>query len=174
MIIDFVLRWQMLGVKTYLTNCTGKIGNIKHTKGLLEVDIEDPINPLWSTYNFIGIDLGDSGISCLDIEGTKNSVEEFKRRLESNKIDLDSLFWEKSMRGIHVYFRRKDRAHIKSFKGLSDGDIRFDILNSGKAFTTPSKFEKWEYKWGKNTPFTISSIEEIPEVPEWLNDVFRI
>jgi hypothetical protein len=78
------------------------------------------------------------------------------------------------MRGIHVYFRRKKEGRIKSFKGLSDGDIRFDILNSGKAFTTPSKFEKFEYQWGKNTPFTISSIEEIPEVPEWLNDVFRI
>lgn len=78
------------------------------------------------------------------------------------------------MRGIHVYFRRKEIPRIKSFKGLSDGDIRFDILNSGKAFTAPSKFKKWGYQWGKNTPFTISSLEEIPEVPEWLNDVFKI
>lgn len=175
MILNYIQRWQELGANIGAGKCDEQEGKIKFLKKSIRIVPSDPLLPEWYEYNFLFIELGQSGLSCLDIEGTKNSVETFTSRLERLGISLESLFYEKSLNGgIHIYFRSLPGAGKKNYGPLKSGDILFDVLNKGRAFTSPSKLGEKEYKWGKINPFTIQSLQEIQEVPLWINDVFNM
>ncbi len=89
---------------------------------------------------------------------------------------MDSLFYEESLnRGIHIYFRALPGGIKKNHGALRSGDILFDILNTGRAFTAPSYLDERKYRWaGPINPFTINSIDEIEEVPVWIDTIFNM
>jgi len=171
--INYISRWKYLGAALHILNCHHLRGQIKFVKDSIITRPEESVKRKWANFNFLGIDLSLTGISCLDIEGTKNSVPEFKERLKSCGIDLSDLFYENSLNnGLHIYFRKKPNASKKNYKGNKVGNVLFDILNTGRAFTSPSYFGEKKYQWGDMNPFTINSLEDIQEVPDWINQVF--
>jgi hypothetical protein len=173
--IEHIQRWQELGVHIGLGKCEQQKGKIKFVRNSLRIKPGDLPDPVWDDYNFLFIELAQSGLSCLDIEGTKNSVETFTSRLDQLGIHLSSLFYEKSLNnGLHIYFRSLSGGGKKNYGALRSGDILFDILNRGRAFTSPSHLGNKKYEWGEINPFTIQSLNDIQEVPDWINDVFNM
>ena len=175
MLINYIQRWQELGVHIGLLKCDKQKGKIKFVNDTLRINPGDRLDDSWNDYNFLFIELAQSGICCLDIEGTKNSVETFTSRLDILGIPLNSLFYERSLnKGLHIYFRALEGVGKKNHGSLRSGDILFDILNVGRAFTSPSYLGNKKYQWGEINPFTIQSLDDIQEVPLWINDLFNM
>lgn len=171
----FIIRWQELGASIGLANFRSQRGKIKIIGESRRIEKNDPPDPSWDEYNFLYIDLAKSGLCCFDIENIGNSVKVFKDRLSSAGKSLDSFFYERSMNGgVHIYFRSEGISGKKNYGSLRSGEIVFDALNKGRAFTSPSYFGDKRYEWGPINPFTIKSLDEIGKVPDWMNDIILI
>lgn len=132
---------------------------------------KDPIkikaNNLHSTnfdnYDFLAIELEESGLICLDIEDHYRSVEEFWNFLMEKRINTPLLFIEKSLNdGLHVYFRTGGGIPKSHWNKL--GNIHYDILTK-RAFTSPSSFGNKSYEWVYNDFNSLESIDDIPKIP---------
>ncbi len=136
--------------------------------------IDAPTRILISLTVFIGslksllvINLAKSNLICLDIEGHPNSVSDFYRFLEKNRIDIASLSVERSMNnGLHIYFRNVP--YIKNTHWNNIGNIHYDLIEK-RAFTCPSSFENKSYEWIYNPFENMKSREDIQNTPKWIN-----
>ena len=152
---DWIERWNYLGIPAYETEIGIEFGNKKFPSKIKS-------NP-----NFIYINITETNLFCLDIEGTTGSVEEFQFYLDSKGILLSDLFYEKTRNGgYHIYFRDHNKLRKNKF-GQVKGRIIYDSLSTGRIFTTPSEFKNKKYTFGNKTPFDIESINEIPIIPNW-------
>jgi len=167
MLKQWINRWRELGASVQVSRCQSQRGAIKSTGKPLTINESTDLDDL-EDRNFLALHLNRSGLICLDVESYKGSADRFVEWLERSGIDLDSLFYERSLnKGFHIYFRwngesRKNLAHRKL-----DGVI-FDVLFMGRAFTTPSQLGERRCQWGSKNPFTINSFDYIPEAPDWL------
>ncbi len=171
--VDHIKRWQKLGVHLYIMRGHEQEGKTKIYTEVQGISPSDQIDPRWEELNFLAINLSKTPLVCLDVESTEGSVEDFMEILKRNNISVDSLFYETSLNGgLHIYFKAPTNKAKSSHIGLSKGKIRFDILNTGKAFTEPSNIGNKRCKFGRMNPFSIKGLEEIQDIPEWVQDLF--
>lgn len=164
-ILKYCNKWNQLGIKTFICKVDKIFGIKKLHKNSIEFNHE--IKQLPDEYNFLGVKLGESGLMCLDIEGTNGSVNEFSRIIEREGLKMSDLFMEKTLNhGLHVYFRFDKK--IKNQYGLKYGDMNFDLLFSGKSFSAPSRFENKNYTFINKSIFDLRSLNDIPEFPKEL------
>jgi hypothetical protein len=151
------LEWNRLGIQTKLTE-------IKKIMGIRKFDLpsESP--------NCLSILISKTPLMCLDVEGTPGSVEGFRSFLAGINVDLNTLFYEKTgNQGLHIFFRKKPGSTNINKYNVNKFGIQFDVLYSGRVFTTPSFFMGRTYEFGTITPFSIKTIEEIQEMPDWVS-----
>jgi len=120
-------------------------------------------------YNFLGVCLGDSGIMCLDIEGTPGSLDDFYRILEEKSLKISDFFVESTMNGgIHIYFRIPDGIKKRNLYARTHKRIDFDVLFRGKSFSVPSRYGDKSYSFINKSLYDLNSIMDIPEFPQEL------
>lgn len=167
MLKPWIHRWRELGARVQVSRCQFQRKPHKPTDKPLTITDDTNLDDL-EDRNFLALHLELSGLVCLDVETHRGSVDRFREWLIQTGIDLDSLFWERSLNnGLHIYFRWTGE-HRKNLVNRKAGPIVFDFLFGGRAFTTPSNLGGKSCQWGPKNPFTISQINEIPEAPEWL------
>jgi hypothetical protein len=173
-ILRHCAKWNSIGVETYICKVDHIFGirklyrdSIRFSPDITENDVKD--------YNFLGISLKDSGIMCLDIEGTKGSLDEFMKILEKKSLKIDDFLAESTMNGgIHIYFKAPNRRINRNVYAIKHGNINFDVLFSGKSFSAPSKYKDLEYRFINKSVFDLDSIDEIQEFPTELNFLLKI
>lgn len=165
---EYIKKFKNLGISVYVIDVKAEKGSRKFHGGRKR-NIED-LN--LDEYNFLGIDLKDSGLLCLDIEGHLNSVNNFRKFLKDNFIDEENLLLEKTMNnGLHVYFRNIHDIQNESLWNIYNG-IHFDILTR-RAFTTPSSFKGKKYEWIGDNFNNLKKIDDIPSTPNWILDLSK-
>ena len=80
---EYIKKLKDLGISVYVIDVKAERGSRKFHGGRKR-NIED-LN--LDEYNFLGIDLKDSGLLCLDIEGHLHSVNNFRKFLKDNFIN---------------------------------------------------------------------------------------
>jgi hypothetical protein len=167
-------RWYELGVTVCFGHVATEMGLLKPNKVLFnssDGNLEEAYNiDTRLDINFMAIRLSNTPIVCLDVEGKDGSDVNFIKFLEGHGVSLEDLFYEKTRNnGFHVYFRSNNKK-FNSFKNFNKG-VHFDVLCNGKVFTTPSCFRNKSYNFGCNNPFTINTIEDIPILPSWFDEL---
>jgi hypothetical protein len=155
----------------------GQLGSKKLIKKSLRLtgEITTEKYEISEDFNFIGILMKDSDLMCLDIDPvTPSSIPNFYLLLNDLGINPNSLLIERSINdGLHVYFRLNGRkvehVHFMEYKG-----IHFDVLTKFRVFTSPSEFGGKRYEWVGGGINTINSLEEIPEVPDFVFEMIGI
>jgi len=169
-ILKYCNKWNQLGIKTFICKVDKIFGIKKLHKNSIEFN--NDIDQLPEGYNFLGVKLGESGLMCLDVEGTNGSIQEFNRIIENSGLKIDDFFIEKTLNdGLHIYFRFNKK--IKNQYGLKHGDMNFDLLFNGKSFSAPSKYQNKNYVFINKSVFDLDSINDIPEFPEKLIFLFH-
>lgn len=172
--IDYIKRWNALGVLTKVSVCEAQRGSMKTIRHSNLVNGSESPDIIKDS-NFLSINLRVSNLVCLDVEGTRNSVVKFKEILSSLGVSLESLFYERSLNsGLHIYFRNSNNIELSKYKKAKADGIDFDFLYTGRAFTAPSYLDDKFYEWGEKTPFTINSLYEIDHIPQWLIERFLV
>lgn len=157
----WIERWNYLGIPAYETEIGVEFRNRKFPPKIK------------SEPNFIYINITETDLFCLDIEGVPGSVEEFEFYLNSKGVLLNDLFYERTRNGgYHIYFRDHNKLRRNNF-GQRIGRILYDSLSVGRVFTSPSEFKNKKYTFGNKTPFDIESINEIPIIPNWVISDFE-
>jgi len=170
-IIRHCVKWYSLGIDTRICKIEGEFGIRKLHKNSVEFSIENAkkFRDKYSDYNFLGVCLRNSGLMCLDIEGTPRSVEEFMGILEEKSLKIGDFLVESTMNGgLHLYFRVPNGWKTKNIYDCRLGDINFDVLFNGKSFTSPSEFRGKSYKFIGRSFFSLNSVGDIPEFPQEL------
>lgn len=167
-------KWRRLGIETILIKVEAEHRSKKLYRQGIRLYEGIEIENIPDDFNFLAIDLNDCEIFCLDIEGTPGSVENFYSLLEKRGIDHSGFVYENTMnKGLHIYFRKNGmrikNEHFKRMEGID-----FDVLTRRRAFTSPSSFNKKEYKWINDSFGRISSINDFPKFPESLLDFIDI
>lgn len=170
-ILRHCIKWYGLGIETKICKIEKELGIRKLHKDSVyfSVDTAENFREKYKDYNFLGICLKDSGIMCLDIEGTPHSVDEFMGILEENSLKIKDFLVETTMNGgLHLYFRVPKGWKMRNIYASKHGNINFDVLFNGKSFTSPSEFMGKSYKFLGRSVFDLNSIGDIPEFPEEL------
>jgi len=170
-ILRHCIKWYALGIETKVCKIEGEFGIRKLHKNSVRFSIETARNfkEKYNEYNFLGICLRNSGLMCLDIEGTPHSVEEFMSILEEKSLKIDDFLVESTMNGgLHLYFRVPKDWKIRNLYARKHGNINFDVLFHGKSFTSPSEFRDKSYRFVGRSVFDLNSIVDIKEFPEEL------
>lgn len=167
-------KWREAGVSTYA--CKVELGREFRPFQRNFIEITDQIleNPtLFSeNYNFLAIDLENSELACLDIEGSPGSVNDFMSILEEKSINIEDLIVEKTPNnGLHIYFRHiKDKKRENIFS-MELKRIKFDVLYKGKVFTFPSCVGEKRYDPMFNIEFNIDK-DKIVDMPSAIQVLF--
>lgn len=163
-IIRYSKAWEGIGIETAACNVEKIFGIKKLYRKSVRITEE-----IQGTYNFLGIILTNSPIMCLDIEGDPGSVDEFMRILTENSIDIKDLLYETTLNnGLHLYFRIDPSIKGRNQYKKIHKDLHFDVLFTGKSFTSPSEFNNKRYSDLNRSIFNIKSLYDIPEFPEKL------
>lgn len=137
-ILSQASKWKEAGVSTYA--CMFDLER-RYQRSFIKItdEILNNHNLFPENYNFLALDLENSDVSCLDIEGNPGSVEGFLEIMEEKSIDLSDFIVERTFNnGLHIYFssskyKRKDNIFAMELK-----TIKLDVLYRGKVFTFPS------------------------------------
>ena len=167
-------KWKDAGVSTYA--CNVEIGREFRPFQRNFVEITDKIieNPtLFSeNYNFLAIDLENSELACLDIEGSPGSVNDFMSILEEKSINIEELIVEKTPNnGLHIYFRNSNDKKRENIFSMELKRIKFDVLYKGKVFTFPSCVGEKRYDPMFNIEFNIDK-DKIVDMPSAIQVLF--
>jgi hypothetical protein len=141
-------KWREVGVFTYACKVDLEWGIRKTHRNSIKITDDLLSNPslLPEDYNFLALDLENSEIVCLDIEGNPGSVEDFMEVLEEKSIDLSDFLVEKTLNnGLHIYFRYSKVRRMENIFAMELKRIKFDVLCRGKVFTFPSYLGKKRY-----------------------------
>ncbi|NBU98064.1 MAG: hypothetical protein EBS19_07615 [Spirochaetia bacterium] len=170
-------KWHSLGVKTYICKVEKVFGIRKLYKDSIEFSpefIEFP-EKIPTGYNFLGVSLRESGLMCLDIEGTPGSLSDFLAILEEKSIKIDDFLVETTLNsGIHMYFKAPPKKVNRNVYAIKYNRINFDILFNGKSFSVPSQYGGKSYKFINKSIFDVNSLEDIQEFPASLNFLLKI
>lgn len=175
-LVEYSKKWESLGLKTSIINVVAQIGSKKIINKSVKItdQIKNDGYNLQDDFNFIGILLKGSDLICLDIDPViPESISNFYLFLHENSADPDKFLMERSLNGgLHVYFRLSGKIinefHFGEFSG-----IYLDVLTNSRVFTSPSSFKNKKYEWIGMDIHQINSIEEIPEIPEFLFDSIK-
>ena len=170
-ILKHCIKWHFLGVETRICKVEKVMGIRKFHKDSIKFSMKIGINPeiIPEGYNFLGVCLGDSGIMCLDIEGTPGSLDDFYRILEEKSLKISDFFVESTMNGgIHIYFRIPDGIKKRNLYARTHKRIDFDVLFRGKSFSVPSRYGDKSYSFINKSLYDLNSIMDIPEFPQEL------
>ena len=170
-ILEYCLKWHSLGVETYLCKIDGIYGIKKLHKNPIKFDplIHETKKQIPRDYNFLGISLKNSGIMCLDVEGTKGSVNAFVKILQDNSLKIEDFLVETTLHnGYHLYFKTPKNINYKNIYGLKIGDLQYDLLFTGKAFSSPSSYNNIEYRFINKSVLDINSLDDIQDLPDCL------
>jgi len=167
-ILEQASKWREIGVYTYACKVDLEWGIRKLHKNSIKITDAVFSNPalLPEDYNFLALDLENSEIVCLDIEGNPGSVEDFMDFIEEKSINLSDFLVEKTLNnGLHIYFRYNKVRRRENIFAMELKRIRFDVLCRGKAFTFPSYLGKKRYipMFNMEGKFDIDKIVDIPE-----------
>jgi hypothetical protein len=168
-ILNYAKEWKRIGIEAKACKIDKLFGVKKLYKGSIKIT-DDCTEELLEECNFLGIELTNSPIICLDVEGDAGSVDEFMKILDVNYINIQDLLYETTLNnGLHLYFRL-DRSLKKrnQYKKIHN-NLHFDVLYTGKSFTAPSRFNDKKYSELNKSIYNIKSIYDIPEFPESLN-----
>lgn len=139
-ILSQASKWREIGVFTIACKVDLEWGIRKLHKNSIKItdDILQNHDLLPDSYNFLALDLDNSDLMCLDIEGNPGSVEGFLEILESKSINLDHFIVEKTLNnGLHIYFKNSKDKRKENIFAMELKTIKFDVLYRGKAFTFP-------------------------------------
>jgi hypothetical protein len=167
-ILRHCVKWYTLGIETRICKIEKEFGIRKLHKNSVKfsMEIADNFRETHPGYNFLGVCLNESGLMCLDIEGTPHSVEEFMGILEEKSLKIEDYLVETTMNGgLHLYFRVPKGVKTRNIYACSHGNINFDVLFRGKSFTSPSEFMCKSYKFLGRSVFDLNSIMDIKELP---------
>ncbi len=115
------------------------------------------------------ISITNSPILVIDIDDVNGSTERFERLAQIHG-GIENLVYEKTRNnGYHFFFyceeKSKNILH-KSFNG-----IYIDVIFKGSVFTAPSSWAGKKYEPGMNSILSISSLNQLPALPEWIDDL---
>lgn len=167
-ILRYSKEWNRIGVENSICKVDKLMGKLKLHKNPIKITEEIHQNPgiIPDGYNFLGINLKNSGLMCLDIEGNEGSVEEFMSILEEKSIKIEDFLGESTMNGgLHLYFRVPKGNIGKNIYGGQYGNVCFDVIYSGKSFTVPSTYRDKLYSPLGRSIFDVESIDQIQEFP---------
>jgi hypothetical protein len=162
-------KWRDLGISTSIGKYSKEISQVKIIKDIRSIENIDTEEILFNNgYNVLILEISKSNIFCIDIDNVDDSIKNFHNILDLNQSVLDDFFHEKTRNGgYHLYFRSKEK-HRNIIGNFYSG-IRIDILLTGRVFTSPSSFNWKSYSFGKIKPDDLKSINDIMEMPEWLD-----
>lgn len=156
----FSERWEILGIRSRKSEMVGRMGIRKFHK-----ETETP--------NFLGLRISGTGLACLDIDNLEGSVKNFEGIIYDQGINLSDYFVEKTLNGgYHIFFRIPKELKKRNLYGCKKLGVRFDLLYSGRVFTTPSSYESREYRFLNIDPFSIISIDQIQDYTDPLIQLF--
>lgn len=170
-ILRHCVKWYSLGAETRICKVEKVMGIRKFHKNSIKFSPKIGANPgkIPEGYNFLGVSLRDSGLMCLDIEGTPGSLENFMDILEKKSLRINDFLTESTMGGgIHIYFRVPKGIKTKNMYARKHENIDFDVLFNGKSFSVPSKYVDKSYIFLNRSVFDLNSIMDIQEFPEEL------
>jgi hypothetical protein len=159
-------HWRILGVPVYKGKWVAEKDQKKITGSANLLNQGDTI----SKKDLIYLKLDDAPIFSIDIDNVGDSVEKFHRILELNNDKLDNYVYEKTRHGgYHLFFYTKEK--IKNIMHKDYQGIHIDVIFNGRLFTYPSGFNGLEYELGTRNISDINSLEELGEIPGWLDDL---
>lgn len=169
-------KWREIGVFTYACKVDLEWGIRKLHKNSIRITDDVISNPslLPEDYNFLAIDLENSELVCLDIEGNPGSVDDFMNFLEKKSIKLENFLVEKTLNdGLHIYFKYNKARRRENIFAMELKKIKFDVLCRGKAFTFPSYLGKKKYTPMFNMEGKLNR-DKILDIPEDIyNEFFK-
>jgi hypothetical protein len=170
-ILSQASKWKEAGVSTYA--CRFDLER-RYQRSFIKItdEIIKDHNLLPQSYNFLAIDLENSDISCLDIEGNPGSVECFMKMMEEKSINLSDFIVEKTINnGLHVYFSSGNNRKRDNIFAMELKTMKFDVLYRGKAFTFPSYLGEKRYVPMFNIEENIRR-EKIVDMPSCISGLF--
>ena len=94
----------------------------------------------------MAIDLENSEVCCLDIDGSTDSVNNFMSILEEKSINIENFIVEKTPNnGLHIYFKNSNDKKKQNIFARELKMVKFDVLYGGKVFTFPSYLGEKRY-----------------------------
>jgi len=170
-LLETANKWKDLGVVTLIGKYVKELNRIKiidEPREIRNTDTDESI--LKDGYDVLILEISDSPIFCIDVDNVNESIKKFHELLESNNTSIDHFIYEKTRNGgYHIYFRSSER--YKNIMGKSYCGIGIDILMVGRIFTSPSSFNGKKYTFGKIKLEGLNSINDIGEIPEWLDEL---
>lgn len=173
-ILSQASKWREVGVFTVACKVDLECGIRKLHKNSIKITDNIIGNPelLPNSYNFLALDLENSNLMCLDIEGNPGSVECFLEILKSKSINLENFIVEKTLNnGLHIYFKNSKDKRKENIFAMELKTIKFDVLYRGKAFTFPSILGEKKYIPMFNMS-ELSDRSKIVDIPEELEGLF--
>jgi hypothetical protein len=159
-------HWRILGVPVYKSKLVAENAQKKITGFSKLLEQED----IASKQDLIYLKIDDVPIFCVDIDNIDNSIKNFHRLLEVNGDTLDNYVHEKTRHGgYHIFFYSEEK--IKNIMHKDYQGIHIDVIFEGRIFTYPSSFANLSYELGTKNIGGISSLEELREIPGWLDDL---
>jgi hypothetical protein len=167
-------KWRDAGVSTYACKVELGCGFRPFPRNFIEITQEILENPsiFSENYNFLAIDLENSQLACLDIEGYTSSVNNFMSFLKEKSLNIEDFIVEKTPNnGLHIYFRNSNDRKKQNIFAMELKSIKFDMLYRGKVFTFPSYLGEKTYAPMYNIEGKVNK-DKIVDIPTSIYDMF--
>lgn len=152
-------HWNKLGVPVFFGNPILESNQFKAIK-----TIQDPAEG-----QIVYLDITKVPVLVIDVDDIKGTASKFEAYSRMHG-GLEHLVWERTRNnGYHLFFYAEEKGPNilhKTFKGL-----HIDVLFKGRVFTSPSSWQGKDYVPGGKSILSIERLEELPVLPDWIDEI---